>query len=277
MIGSNERVAVLRDRILAMVEHPTPHPEVNIVLGELLPGVQTILREQFVGMYLTGSLATGDFDRNSDVDFVVVTEDVVGGELFSVLDMLHQRVAMIDSWCATQLDGGYVPRRALRRFDPSNAVHAHIDRGLGERLKMVQYDEGVVQSHLLRERGIALEGPDPRTLTDKVTPGDLRNAMPRVLDEWASRILDDPARIATQGYQSYTVLSLCRILYTFEFGAVVSKQVAARWARRTLSEAQLIDRAWIGRQHPERAAVAEDVEGTLGLIRQILGRMGTSV
>jgi len=260
-----------------MVDHPTPYPEVNVVLGELLPGLQAILRAQFVGMYLTGSLATGDFDRNSDVDFVVVTEEEVGGELFSALDILHRRVAIIDSWCATQLDGGYIPRRALRRFDPSNAVHAHIDRGSGEHLRMVQYDEGVVQSHLLRERGITLEGPDPRTLIDKVTPGDLRNAMPRVLDGWASRILDDPARIATQGYQSYTVLSLCRILYTLEFGAVVSKQVAAQWGRQTLGQALLIDRAWIGRQHPERAAASEDIDGTLALIREILRRTGTSL
>jgi hypothetical protein len=260
-----------------MVDHLTPYPEVNVVLGELLPGLQAILRGQFVGMYLTGSLATGDFDRNSDVDFVVVTEEEVGGELLSALGILHRRVAMIDSWCATQLDGGYISRRALRQFDQSNAVHAHIDRGRGEHLQMVQYDEGVVQSHLLRERGITLEGPDPRTLIDKVTPGDLRNAMPQVLDRWASPILDDPARIATQGYQSYTVLSLCRILYTLEFGAVVSKQVAARWAGQTLGQAPLIDRAWIGRQHPERAAAAEDIDGTLALIREIFRRTGTQL
>jgi hypothetical protein len=118
-----------------------------------------------------------------------------------------------------------------------------------------------------------LEGPDPRTLLDEVTPEDLRNAMPRVLNELASRILDDPGQIARQGYQSYTVLSVCRILYTLQFGAVVSKPVAAKWARETLGYAQLINRAWIGRQHPERAATTEDIDGTLALIRQSLRRL----
>ena len=237
-----------------------------------MPGLQAILGDQFVGMYLTGSLAAGDFDRHSDVDFVVVTEDEVAGDFFSALDMLHRHVALIDSWCATQLDGGYISRRALRRFDPASAVHAHIDRGRGERLKMVQYDEGVVQLHLLRERGITLEGPDPRTLIDEVTPGHLRDAMPRVLDRWASRILDNPALIEPLGYQSYTVLSMCRILYTMQFGAVVSKPVAAQWARETLGHASLIDRARIGRQHPQRAAASEDIEETLVLIRESLQR-----
>jgi hypothetical protein len=258
-----------------MVDHPTSHPEVNVVLGELLPSVKAILGDQFAGMYLTGSLAAGDFDRHSDVDFVVITEEEVVGDLFFALDRLHRRVAIIDSWCATQLDGGYISRGALRRFDPANAVHPHIDRGRGERLKMVQYDEGVVQAHLLRERGIALEGPDPRTLLDEVTPDDLRRAMPRVLDRWASRILEDPAQIKRRGYQSYTVLSLCRIVYTLQFGTVVSKSVAAQWARETLGYALLIDRAWIGRQHPERAAALEDIDGTLALIRESLERSRT--
>jgi predicted nucleotidyltransferase len=255
-----------------MLDRPTPHHEVNVVIEELLPGLQAILGGQLVGIYLTGSLAAGDFDSHSDVDFVVVTEDEVGGELFSALYTLHKAVATIDSWCATQLDGGYIPRQALRRFDPANAVHAHIDRGRGERLKMVEFDEGVVQSHLLRERGITLEGPDPRTLLDEVTPEDLRNAMPRVLNELASRILHDPAQIARQGYQSYTVLSVCRILYTLQFGAVVSKPVAAKWARETLGYAPLINRAWIGRQYPERAATTEDIDETQALIRESLQR-----
>jgi hypothetical protein len=252
----------------------TPHPEVNVVLLELLAGVQATLGDQLVGMYLTGSLAAGDFDRHSDVDFVADTESEVDVELFSALDTLHQRIAMIDSWCAIQLDGAYISRVALRRFDPANAVHANIDRGRGERLKMVQFDGVVVQSYLLRERGITLDGPDPRTLIDPVTPDDLRNAMPRVLEGLGSQILDDPARIDSQGYQSYTVLSLCRMLYTLKFGAVVSKPIAAEWAREMLGHrwARLIDRAWRGRQHPERAASSEDVSGTLALIRESLRR-----
>jgi hypothetical protein len=258
-----------------MIDAPTPNSEVNVVLQELLPGVHATLGDQLVGLYLTGSLAAGDFDRHSDVDFVAVTENEVGGELFSALDTLHQRIALIDSWCATQLDGAYISRVALRRFDPTIALHPNIDRGRGERLKMVQFDEVVVQSYLLRERGITLDGPDPRTLIDPVTPQDLRNAMPRVLEGLASQILDDPARIDSQGYQSYTVLSLCRMLYTLEFGAVVSKPLAAEWARKTLGHgwAPLIDRAWRGRQHPERAASPEDVSATLELIRESLRRV----
>ena len=132
--------------------HPTPYVDVNNVLLELLSGVQTILRSRFIGLYLFGSLASGDFDRDSDVDFIVVSEDEISPDLFSVLQAMHARIETIDSWCATQLDGSYISRHALRRYDPANAVHPHIDRGVGESLRMMRHDsDWIIQRHSLRE------------------------------------------------------------------------------------------------------------------------------
>ena len=43
---------------------PTPYPEVNAILNVLLADVRAILGDQFVGFYLYGSLASGDFDSH---------------------------------------------------------------------------------------------------------------------------------------------------------------------------------------------------------------------
>lgn len=49
-------------------------PEVNEILGKLKFEVKEILDEQFIGMYIHGSLALGDFNpESSDIDFIVVT------------------------------------------------------------------------------------------------------------------------------------------------------------------------------------------------------------
>jgi hypothetical protein len=208
--------------MLTPVTHPTPYPEVNAVLFELLSGVQTILGNHFVGMYLEGSLASGDFDQDSDIDFVVVTDDEISGDLFSALQAMHDRIAAIDSWCATQLEGSYISRHALRRHDPADALHPNIERGKGERLKMVHHDDGwVIHRHILRERGITLAGLAPQILIDPVSPNDLKRAMLGLLQGWATQILGAPVQMKRRGYQSYTVLSLCRILYTLEHGTVV--------------------------------------------------------
>ena len=54
--------------------HPTPYAGVNAVLHHFLASIQAIVGSHFRGMYLSGSLALGDFDpRSSDIDFIVVT------------------------------------------------------------------------------------------------------------------------------------------------------------------------------------------------------------
>lgn len=257
------------------VDNPTPYPEVNRLLKELLESVQAILGNHFIGMYLDGSLTSGDFDQDSDIDFVVVTDIEISGSLFSALQAMHDRIATIDSWCAIQLEGSYISQRALRRYDPAHALHPNIERGRGERLKMVQHDDAwVIHRYILRERGMTLAGPVTQTLIDPVAPNDLRQAMLKILHGWAAQILDDPAQIKRRGYQSYTVLSLCRILYTLENGSVVSKSVATRWAQETLGErwVPLIERTWEGRRNPESEASADDVNGTLEFIRYSLER-----
>jgi len=263
-----------------MIDNSTPYPEVAMLLEELLESVQAILGDHFIGMYLDGSLTSGDFDQDSDIDFVVVTDIEISGSLFSALQAMHDRIATIDSWCAIQLEGSYISQRALRRYDPAHALHPNIERGRGERLKMVQHDEAwAVHRYVLRERGITLAGPAPHTLIDPVAPDDLRQAMLKTLHGWAAQILDNPAQMKDRGYQSYTVLTLCRVLYTLEYGAVVSKPVAARWAQETLDNqwTTLIERAWTGRRNPGLKALPGDVNGTLEFIRYALEQSKKSV
>jgi len=82
--------------------HPTSYPEVNALLEELLESVQAILGSHFVGLYLDGSLTSGDFDQDSDIDLVVVTDDEISDDLFAALQAMHERIATIDSWYAIQ-------------------------------------------------------------------------------------------------------------------------------------------------------------------------------
>jgi hypothetical protein len=251
------------------VDTPTLYPEVNVLLMELLQSVQAILGNHFIGMYLDGSLTSGGFDQDSDIDFVVVADMEISGGLYLALQAMHDRLATIDSWWAIQLEGSYISQHALRRFDLAQALHPNIERGRGERLKIVRHDASwVIHRYILRQRGIILAGPAPQTLIDPVAPNDLRQAMLKILHGWAAQILDDPGQMKSRGYQSYTVLTLCRVLYTLENGSVVSKSAAARWAGETLGErwVPLIERTWEGRHHPGLEASADDMKGTMDFI-----------
>jgi aminoglycoside adenylyltransferase-like protein/nucleotidyltransferase-like protein len=216
------------------MDHSTGYAEVDAVLAELLEGVRGTLGPQLVGVYLDGSLAAGDFaDHSSDIDVLVVTEDALSDEVVAALGTMHERLATGTSKWAQELEVSYIPRRALRRFDPDDNAHPCIQRG-SDQLLTEEHDRAwVIHRHVVREHGVALVGPDPRTLIDSVDARDLRDAVVSLLHGWwtaptCRRWLDNPF------YRSYAVLTMCRMRYTLQYGAVVSKPIAARWAQTAL-------------------------------------------
>lgn len=252
--------------------NPTLPSDVNALIQELRQKLEQILGSQLVGLYLDGSLASGDFDQDSDIDFVVVTDEPVSEDVFLALGAMHQRLVTIDSPWAGRLEGSYMSKSALRHADADQTPHPTIGWGSGERLKWADPDETWdIHRWVLRERGITVVGPAPQTLIDPVSPDALRRAVQRLLQGWLPQILDNPQLIASNDEQSYTVLSLCRGLYTLTHGEIVSKQVAARWVQQLLERRRsLIERAWVGRHNPEGLASAEDIQSTLGFISLML-------
>ena len=214
------------------MSHPTPYPDVNEVLNLLLSNVRTILGDHFVGMYLYGSLASGDFDpHRSDIDFVVVTDGDLPEERIAALETMHTRIAASGLKWVAKLEGAYVPRHTIRRHDPTpcptyNEGHFQVSQ-LGS-----DWD---IQRHIIREHGAVVVGPAPHTLIDPVQPNDVRRAVLGVLHEWWAPMLDDPAWLHGRSeYQAFAVLTMCRALYTLHHGDISSKPVAARWAQKTL-------------------------------------------
>lgn len=240
----------------------TPYPYVNEMVQIVLDGARSVLGMGFVGMYLDGSLANGGFDQGSDIDFVVVTEEDVAGELFLALREMHDQISALDTPWAIQLEGSYISRQGIRRYDPAHVLFPNLERGQGERLKMTEHDPiWAVHRWVLRERGINVTGPDPQELVDPVSPEELRTGSRHTLSTWAMRLAEHPEQMNSKGYQSYVVLTLCRILYTLELGQVASKQVAASRAQERLGQrfGGLIEQALRERLNSEGAPD----EGTL--------------
>lgn len=258
---------------------PTPYPDVNRVLHDFLANLHAILGVHFRGMYLSGSLALGGFAaERSDIDFVVVTDAALSADCFAALRAMHARFNASDSPWATEVEAAYLPQDALRRYDPANARHPHMERGADEILKMDDLDSSwIIQRAILREHGVVIAGPEPRTLIDPVRPDDLRRAVVTLMDEWWGTMRDDPAPLLRHhiGYQAYAVLTMCRILYTLDTGAIAAKPVAARWARGATGGRWdiVIERALAWRK--DRCVsppTGDDIEATLDLIAYTLGR-----
>jgi hypothetical protein len=227
------------------VRHPSPYPEINLLLQELREGAQTILGDQWIGFYLSGSLTMGDFDPlRSDIDFVIVTTSELSSGRVQAIAALHAQLLDRHPVWGIKLEGSYISLQSLRHYDPASANYPSARMGGSFGLDQ-QGSDGIIQRSILREHGLAIAGPNPRDLVDPITPDDLRRASAGILHEWWQPQLQDQHRLLEREYQAYAVLTMCRIQYTLTFGEVVTKPCATRWARERLKKhwAELIGRA----------------------------------
>jgi hypothetical protein len=91
----------------------------------------------------------------------------------------------------------------------------------------------IIQRHIVREYGIILAGPDPKTLIDPVSPEEIRGAVMGFLEGWWFPMLEELPWLENRGreYHAYVILTMCRSLYAIENGDIVSKPEAAKWAQ----------------------------------------------
>lgn len=215
-----------------------PYPELASVLGELVAGNEHELAEDLVGVYFVGSLATGGFDLDSDVDFLVVMERELTDEVVLSLQGMHTRIHRIGCYPAQHLEGSYISRDVLNRPE---AVHVqplwYLDNG-STTFERSLHDNKWHVRWVLRERGIALSGPDTRTLLDPVSAKALRaevaEMMRCIADQFAADINGPLSYWTSRFGQSYAVLTYCRMLHTLEIGTVRSKLAGMEWALETL-------------------------------------------
>jgi predicted nucleotidyltransferase len=214
-----------------------PH-DVAEILDLLLVGIKDALANNLVGIYLRGSLATGDFDpAGSDIDFLVVTERPVSTQQFDLLAALHGRLAHLSNRYGNDLEGAYLPREAAKRFTPGDA-HPTIYRG--EDLRWSEHGSNwLLERWTVREQGTVLFGPEPKTLIDPISSDDLREAVRVRLGDWAewARDTSNPEwQQGTLGHKAYVVETMCRALFTLREGKLCSKPRAVEWALGALPE-----------------------------------------
>jgi hypothetical protein len=230
---------------------PTPFEDLNAVLAHFVKEVRGVLGDNFVGVYLQGSFAVGDADEHSDCDFIVAVERDLTADEIDKLDAVHKSIHALpyEPW-RTRLEGSYAPVTVLRRLapeprDPPGEPRGPdwTDPGLGgaparwypfvyldhghQRTARSAHDNTQVVRWSLREKGVVLAGPDPKTLIDPVTPAMLREEVMETM-----RLVDQLGLepMSMKAWQSFWVGLHCRMLHTLSTGRVGSKKAATAWA-----------------------------------------------
>jgi predicted nucleotidyltransferase len=167
---------------------PTPYQELNQVLGELVSRIQKILDDNFIGAYLQGSFAVGDYDQYSDVDFIVVVEEDLSPHQIDALQVMHDQVYQLASEWAKHLEGSYFPREILRDHSKLGMELWYLDHGARSLVRSDHCNTILVRT-VVREKGVTLAGPTPKTLVDPISDELLRADIFKTLTNWGRQIL----------------------------------------------------------------------------------------
>lgn len=207
------------------------------ILQTLVSGIEEVLRGNFLGAYLGGSFAHGGWDANSDVDFDIVIAQDIQPEHLEPLRVIHAKVFTMGHYYARHLEGAYFPVEILGNLDRTGEPLWYLDNG-SLNFERSSHDNTLVNRWVLRECGVVLRGPDPKTLIPPILPDLLRDEIATTMRVWGQQILGGDYRLDNRWAQTFAVLSFCRMLHSLATGTVQPKLAGADWAKMVL------DRKW---------------------------------
>jgi predicted nucleotidyltransferase len=225
-----------------------PYPHIALLLQELLEEIQNVLGQKLIGVYLYGSLVTGDFDPHiSDIDLLAVITSRLTEEEFARLERMHLDFIAAHLRWENRLEIAYLTQDALQTFRTQTSEIAVISPGEPFHRKEAGKD-WTINWYFVRKQGLTLFGPPPESIIPPIPTEQFLAAVKAQAIEWGDWVIHtkDPRK-----YQSYAILTICRALYACVHGEQVSKKQAAAWALEELPDwSALIQKALVWRAGP---------------------------
>ncbi|MBA2711573.1 MAG: DUF4111 domain-containing protein [Tatlockia sp.] len=222
------------------IKNCTPYQDINKVLEELSLGLNTILADNFIGLYLFGSLVYGDFkEGSSDIDLVAIVKQPFNGYEIQQVKQLHQVINEHHPKWRERIECSYTPFPMLVHILPPKEPRPYYGGGIF--YEDADYgNEWIINNYLLGIHSIALMGPSFNSLAKPIPIEEVQMACIRDLfQEWAPK-QNDLKWLENSHYQSYLILNLCRILFTVYCNKTGSKLVSAAWVKKIFPQWQIL-------------------------------------
>jgi predicted nucleotidyltransferase len=231
-----------------------PYPELREVLNTFVDEIKAELAGNLIGIYLVGSIASGDFDLDSDVDFLVVTNTELTESNMKSLQDIQIRIHDIDCYPAKHLEGSYISISDLNNWSAVGEKKLYYFDNGSTAYELSTHDNQWHVRWILRERGITLVGQRPETILQPIPLNEMlseiKTTMLQVLKVFQDEINRPLGFWNSRFGQSFAVLTYCRMLHTLHTGTVQSKKAGMKWAKQFVEPKwlKIIDQAWKERE-----------------------------
>ena len=178
----------------------TSYADLDDLLGELLGHWRGILGNDLAGAWVQGSFALGAGDLQSDCDWIVATHRPLTDEQVAALREVHDEIPTRGGHWPHDIEGSYAPLAELVSVDHLGREWLFNDHGH----RTLVWDDHCNRGYtrwILREHGVTLTGPEPRSFMAEV-PADLlraeaRAAIPTLIADLATWMDIDTSRGAS--------------------------------------------------------------------------------
>jgi hypothetical protein len=225
------------------------HPTVRDLIERHLGSLDQATKGLVEGMYLTGSIALGDYHHGvSDIDFLAVTSRPLGEQELAAVSAIHAGTPP-----TPHLDGVYLDHTALSTLPDNSQAVPHAVHGMFYPNNRPCGELNPVLWLTLAHYGIAVRGPRPADLSLRVDPGRLREWNLDNLKTYWQPLAGNvrhavagrtPDAVAAAEGVVWAALGPARLHHTLATNDVISKSAAGHYAIQHFPQwASLTERA----------------------------------
>ncbi len=213
--------------------------EYELLLDQISEAFQEILKEDFVGLYVHGSIALKCFNWNkSDVDFIVIVKEKLSNSIKRQLmdSVVKYNISAPDKG----LEMSIVRKEVCTKFiyPTPYELHysnAHIDwykKDPEDYCNRMNGEDPDLAAHftIIKNCGITWCGQPIEEVFDTVPKNDYLDSIKKDVVYAKDNMFKDPM---------YFVLNLCRVLAYIKNGLVLSKEQGGRWGMENLDSQYL--------------------------------------
>lgn len=219
-------------------------------------GLKRILSSKLHGVYVYGASVFPETKATGDVDFHVILEGALTDWEKAAIQELHRRMASEYPPLGAELDAYYLLLEQSRQSAlPTHQLQTEI----------VDESWALHRAHILAGRCVVLHGPEPSTIFPVPTWPEIEQALAGEL-AYVEKNIDR--------YPDYCILNLCRLMYSYRTGDVVtSKAAAGAWASKQFPQWQVLialaSQAYAGKSTDEdRETMRAEVKALLVFARK---------
>lgn len=208
------------------------HPEIQSFLNKVTDDLKFLLKNNLLGVYVWGSLATHSYKEGlSDIDVLVVVRHQINAETLSTLQKWAESIVKLEKY-AGKLDAAFVSLDTINASDGTTSCGGiEFWKGIVQKIDNSLGDNPLVLD-TVRKVGISLFGPPAEDLIHPVSREKILNSLKKELRELRAGVT---LHFNDIGWRYYAITTLCRVLYTNKTGDYTSKQEALSWYREVFN------------------------------------------